>query len=245
MERCVTKPRGYAGDYLTIDAMYRNTPAGDGALGRYLDRCALEFPTAQAVRNRRALLQGAMNDVAKENRTPWPTRITSLASGPAREVFDLLTDASAPDVRITCVDMDPGAIAHASRTAGELGVADRVTLVRENIINLCHGKSRTALESQHLIYSIGLADYLIDREVVALLDWIHGQLLPNGTVILGNFDVSNPARAFMDYVFQWPLIYRTADDLRRLIGWSKFGDAAVDIRTEDEGINLFAFCVKQ
>jgi extracellular factor (EF) 3-hydroxypalmitic acid methyl ester biosynthesis protein len=34
MHRCITKPRGYAGDFLTVDAMYLNEASGDGRLGR-------------------------------------------------------------------------------------------------------------------------------------------------------------------------------------------------------------------
>ena len=51
------KPRGYAGDFLTIEWMYANEPGGAGELGQLLDRCFLNQTAAQAVRHRRELLK--------------------------------------------------------------------------------------------------------------------------------------------------------------------------------------------
>ncbi len=56
-ERMYRKPRGYAGDFLTIEWMYANEPGGAGELGKLLDRCFLNQPAAQAVRHRRELLK--------------------------------------------------------------------------------------------------------------------------------------------------------------------------------------------
>jgi extracellular factor (EF) 3-hydroxypalmitic acid methyl ester biosynthesis protein len=54
--RLRAKPRGYAGDYQTIDAIYDNVPAGAGAVGALVDACVLDLPTLRAIRNRRRLL---------------------------------------------------------------------------------------------------------------------------------------------------------------------------------------------
>ena len=86
---------------------------------------------------------------------------------------------------------------------------------------------------------------LIEEHIVRLLDWAYDQLLPGGTVILGNFDVDNPHKAFMDHVLEWRLIHRTPGDLRRMFAASKFGTAPVDVRVEEAGVNLFAFCTRQ
>ncbi len=54
-ERMYRKPRGYAGDFLTIAWMYADEPGGAGELGCLLDRAFLNQPAAKAVRNRRGL----------------------------------------------------------------------------------------------------------------------------------------------------------------------------------------------
>ncbi|MBA7663301.1 hypothetical protein ES703_71340 [subsurface metagenome] len=171
--------------------------------------------------------------------------ITSLASGPAREVFDLFVGEEKPNVHITCIDIDSEALRFTHEKAQELDIADWFTFARENVIRLAGGRGRTVLKPQQLIYSIGLTDYLEDVFVVNLLNWIYEHLLPGGEVIIGNFDVSNPQKAYMDHILEWILIHRTADDLRQLFSSSKFGDSDVDVRAEEAGVNLFAFCWKK
>ena len=244
IDRWFTKPRGYAGDFLSIERMYENEAQGDGRLGRFIDRWALDTAPCRATRNRRRLLAGAVRNVALENAQSGQVLVTSLASGPAREIFDLFAASDSPNVRVTCIDIDPEALAYASGIAQREGFADRVTFAQDNVIHLSQGRGKTTLAPQHMIYSVGLIDYLEDKYVIALLDWIHDQLLPGGLVVLGNFDV-NPGRGFMDHILEWRLIYRSADDLRDLFARSKFGDLPVDVRAEREGINLFAFCTTE
>jgi len=81
--------------------------------------------------------------------------------------------------------------------------------------------------------------------VVKLLDWIHDHLAPGGTTMVGNFDKSNPDKAFMDHVVEWQLIHRSPDDLKKLFADSKFGKTPVDVRVEDAGVNLFAVATRQ
>lgn len=244
VDRWFSKPRGYAGDFYTIELVYADQPSGEGRLGRFIDRWALDIAAAQAVRNRRGLLTTAIRETAAHAGRET-ARVTSLASGPAREVFDVIAESSAPDIRFTCIDIDAEALAFVADRARELGVQDRITLAQDNVIRLSRGRGKTTLEPQHLIYSIGLIDYLQDEHIVRLLDWIHDQLLPGGTVILGNFDVANPDKAFMDHVLEWRLIHRAPDELRALFARSRFGDTPVEVRYEDRGINLFAVCRKR
>ena len=82
-ERAYSKPRGYAGDYLTIDYIYRNMPNGSGRLGSVLDRCILNLPSAAAVRSRRKLLSDEIRKiVSKKNGSN--AKITCLASFSSR-----------------------------------------------------------------------------------------------------------------------------------------------------------------
>ena len=89
--RLRAKPRGYAGDYQTIDMIYDNAPAGAGAVGALIDACVLDLPALRAIRNRRRLLAtevlSSYRSAAKE------FHVASLACGPAREVFDVFEKA--------------------------------------------------------------------------------------------------------------------------------------------------------
>jgi CRP-like cAMP-binding protein len=243
-DRAFTKPRGYAGDYATIEMIYEDTAAGDGRLGPLIDRWTLELPAAQAVKNRRSLLAEAIREVAARWPAAEPIRVTSLASGPAREFFDVLTGADAPNVMATCVDIDHEALAFASGIAQRLGLSTHFTFAQDNVVRLTQGRGHTALGPQALIYSVGLTDYLQDAFVVNLIDWAHEMLLPGGTLIVGNVVPSNPTRAFMDHILEWVLIHRSEEELRDLFARSRFGSAPITFRTEPSGVDLFAFCRK-
>jgi extracellular factor (EF) 3-hydroxypalmitic acid methyl ester biosynthesis protein len=239
IDRSYTKPRGYAGDYLTLQMVYDDQPDGVRRLGPFIDRWFLGMPAARAVKNRRQLLRDIIIDAATVNGGNR-LAVTSLACGPAREIFDVFGAPDHPDIGVTCVDIDDQALCYAQGIAAETGAIDRVTFLQGNIVKAALGREHLEVGPQDLVYSIGLIDYLKDRLVVKLLDWMYHRLKPGGAAIVGNFDIANPDKAFMDHVLDWKLIHRSADDLVGLFGQSRFGKAPVEVRCEDTGINLFA-----
>jgi extracellular factor (EF) 3-hydroxypalmitic acid methyl ester biosynthesis protein len=163
--------------------------------------------------------------------------VTSTASGPARELFDVLAGGdSGIDLHATCLDVDAEALAYAEATACQARATERFRFVRANAVKVALGRGGVELREQDLVYTIGLIDYLRDDLVVALLDWIHDRLRPGGTIIVGNFDVANPCKPFMDHLLQWRLIHRSAADLEALFRRSKFAKAPFQVRTEGTGI---------
>ena len=170
-----------------------------------------------------------------------PCAVTSIASGPAPELFDLLRPPDAPAIAATCLDIDPEALAYCHDVAAEIGVTDWMTFLQENAVRLALGQHELALAPQDLIYTMGLVDYLDDGLVVALLSWMYDHVRPGGTAVLGNFDVGLPDRAFGDHVLEWELIYGSPEDLRRLIRSSRFGDVDVRVERDMDGVQLFAF----
>ena len=244
-ERFYSKPRGYAGDFWTIELIYRNRPEGTGALGRLIDRCFLETTAARAVRNRRDLLAEEIGK-AVETREGPTARITSLACGPARELFDIYsTQLERPDdLHANLVDIDLQALAYVSDQARTAGLERQMSLISENLIRLALGKTTTPIRDQDFIYSIGLIDYFGDELVVRLLDLVHSMLRPGGRVMLGNIHPANPTRGLMEHVLDWQLVHRTEEEMDRLFERSAFGRPCTAIRFENEGINLFAECVR-
>jgi extracellular factor (EF) 3-hydroxypalmitic acid methyl ester biosynthesis protein len=111
-------------------------------------------------------------------------------------------------------------------------------------VRLTQGRGHTAIGPQALIYSVGLTDYLQAPFVLNLINWGYDNLLPGGTLIIGNVVPSNPTRAFMDHILEWVLIHRTEEELRDLFARSHFGSTPVTFRTEPSGVDLFAFCRK-
>src|SRR5262249_24823868 len=117
LKRCRAKPRGYAGDYLTIEKMYDNQAHGEGVFGTAVDCWALDQPCPRAVRNRSHLVTQLVNELGE--RSPDDVlSIVSLGCGPAAEVFDVLDCAKA---HFTLVDIDEDALWHVRRKAAGRG----------------------------------------------------------------------------------------------------------------------------
>jgi len=243
VDRAYAKPRGYAGDFATINMLYDDHADGDGRIGPLIDRWVRGLPAARAVRNRRRLLA---NTIARYGYawTRGSMPITSLAAGPARELFDVVCQPDAPDLFATCIDIDDQALACAADTARQLGVAHRFVFARDNVVRMIQGRGRIELRPQAMIYSVGLTDYLEDPLVLQLITWAYDKLLSGGTLIIGNVVPSNPDKAYMDHMLEWPLIHRSADELRELFARSPFGTDSLTLVPEPAGVDLFAFSHK-
>ena len=241
-ERCRARPRGYAGDYQTIEMIYANQPAGRGSAGPVLDACVLDMAAAKAIRNRRRLMAGeiakAYAAAAKE------LHVTSLSCGPAAEVFDVFAQAGDKSrLIVTCIDIDKEALARVAARAEREQLGQQVSTVPGNLIYLATGRQELDLPSQDLIYSLNLTDYFGDELAVALLNWVHDRLRPGGRVILGNFHPRNPSRGLME-ALGWRLTQRDEAGMNQLFASSRFAKPATRISFEDEGIYLIAECAK-
>lgn len=246
-DRSFSKPRGYAGDFYTIELIQENRPAGDGRLGPLIDAWYLGIPSARAVRSRRKLLTGLFADRFRSHGTGQDDRfrVLSLGSGAARELFDLFSVIADPGpAYATCLDVDAEALAFGQRLTAEASLAERFVWSRENILHLARKLGHTHPESQDIVYSSGLFDYLSDEVAARVLDWVYEQLEPGAVAVIGNFDVACPDRAFLDHILDWKLLYRSPDDMTAIIRRSAFGDAPVSVHWEENHVNFFA-CVER
>jgi extracellular factor (EF) 3-hydroxypalmitic acid methyl ester biosynthesis protein len=244
-QRSYTKPRGYAGDFETIEMIYRAEPRGAGPVGRMIDAWNLATDTSEAVRSRRARIVADVKALVAARGAAEPLRITSMAVGSGREVLDLFEALPEARMQVTGIDLDAGAIAFCAEEARKRSLGeDRIRLHQANLVRLAFGRDHIPMPRQDFVYSMGLIDYFTDDLVIRLIDWAHDQLLPGGTLALGNFATGNPERPYMDYVLDWKLIHRTPAELRQLLARSKFGKADARVDADPSGIQLFAYCTK-
>jgi len=244
-ERAYFKPKGYAGDFLMMEAIYRNIPDGDGLFGLMVDRYCLDCPPPRAVRGRRRLLSRL---IEKHVRNLMPVRdsigIMNLACGSNRELFDFI--ARFPHSHMLdclCIDADPEALEYTSKYVDVFEHDAGITLMQENVIKWSLGRVRHNFEPRDIIYSAGLTDYLDERLFTALVKRAWDYLKPGGVLILSNFSKANPNKAWMDHIFQWKLIHRDEQDLKSIFGRTPFG-SNVEVLSEQEGVNLFAVATK-
>lgn len=243
MARCNLRPRGYAGDAEMMCMCYENGLRGETSFGRLLHRHPVEHPAAQAVRNRRVLVKDRLlEQLARAGDDGTAFRALSLACGPAWELADIAAGAPAGRrIDITLLDQDDEALALAGRRLAALPAAQQarldVSFVHDTVRSLLRNPATAQkLGTMDFIYSMGLFDYLREREAKALIRVMFGMLRPGGSLVVGNFHVANPSRVYMEYWLDWYLEYRTEEEMDALADGL---DAEVRVSLEATGSQMF------
>lgn len=233
LKRCWEKPRGYAGDFLMMEALYRHQPAGDTPLGLWLDTWALELPGFQAVRNRRDMLSALL----RQEHARGARQVMNVACGSAPELAAVAGEVHFDGV--TLMDQDQGALDAALANFHRVGAlpATGHEALRPwcgSVLALLRNRSDLERESQDVLYSIGLYDYLTERFARGLTAKLWEGLAPGGLLVLGNFNADNPMRHFTESALDWYLVYRSPADMLRLVEGLP-GVTHAEVRTEDTG----------
>jgi extracellular factor (EF) 3-hydroxypalmitic acid methyl ester biosynthesis protein len=210
------KPRGYAGDADMMRLLYENAPVGARVFDRLLHLHAVRKPSADAVRARRGLVAGILAEVDRALGHPAPFRFLSVACGPAWELRDVYAGRrDARRLEGVLLDQDPAALDHARASAAAVQAEHgplRLTTEGESVRTMLRDRAlRDRLGRFHLVYSMGLFDYLTPPVARAVLARLLDLVLPGGAVVVGNYHVSNRSRVYMDYWMDWPLYYRTEE----------------------------------
>jgi extracellular factor (EF) 3-hydroxypalmitic acid methyl ester biosynthesis protein len=240
--RAFKKPLGYAGDYETMNMLYRNTPEGETELGRALHQYMNSWRSADAVRSRRRWIVQQIRQHARGKRDVY--RIASVASGPAVEMQDLVRETALADrTELTCIDQDAASLACAQQGL-ERAQAETCRTAKTRFVQtsakriMMSGTQRLEIAPQDFIYSLGLYDYLSERATRLLTAALYGLLAPGGRLVVGNF-APNTECFVMNLICDWSLTYRDEDEVR---GFAQElpSDARISVAREPVGLNLFA-----
>jgi extracellular factor (EF) 3-hydroxypalmitic acid methyl ester biosynthesis protein len=215
-----------------LERIETNEPEGDGDLGRLIDRWFLDLPLCRARRSQVREATAFLQQIASDASRPEPLRITSLSAGTATEVFHLLAATSRP-VLATCIDNDPDALLYNAERARDLDCSEQITFLQVDLLAVVQGRAGGSLGLQHAIYGLGVCDYLTDDQVLALLNWAHEQLEAGGWLLLTSRDAGGRDRVFAEHILDWPIIWRTPEQLRALAAQSRLPSA--DVRPVDGG----------
>jgi hypothetical protein len=257
--RAYEKPLGYAGDYRMMELCFARQPGGEGLFGRFLHTIGQNYTLARAVVAREVVTREAIcNAVA----TPGvgPVRILALAAGAAIELRRFL-DETGPlrrPVELILLDQDRSAheTAHRhltrallERHQGALPVT--VHCLHFSVRQLLRPQTaedlrvvRETLADLDLVYSSGLYDYLPERVASALTQLLYSRIRDSGRLLLGNLVETPDSTWIMDYVWGWPLVYRTEKTMLRLAEGLTPGGARVGIVRDATGRCLFLDVVK-
>lgn len=113
-----------------LDYIYRNRSRG-GPLGRAIDRSYLNSIGWRGIRQRKVnmekLLRETIGELARSGR---PARIVDVAAGPGRYVLETMASMPGVEMRAVLRDYKEENLSAARRLAAQLGLGDKVQIVR-------------------------------------------------------------------------------------------------------------------
>ena len=236
--RSLNKPYGYAGDFKIIDDIYRNNPETQG-FGRLFDNYYQAAAISVAVRNRKEDFKKIILSAVKERRSR-EIKIMDLASGPCREIQELLAGElkECPRVTFDCYDQDENAWSYAKSLLRE--DVRRVQFVKENVVRIALKKNIEEQMPQRydLIYSTGLFDYLDKRIATRLVENLRKILKPGGCLAVSDVreKYKNPSVHFMEWVGEWNLVYRSDDEFHKIFVEAGFRDKELSFGADQQGL---------
>jgi extracellular factor (EF) 3-hydroxypalmitic acid methyl ester biosynthesis protein len=236
-----------------VNMIQRNGYEGGSLFAKIVNAWFLRQPPAQAHRNRINYLSDALSSESlPAQRQGRPAKIFSIACGPAHEVCKFLEDTPlSGQARFTLLDFNEETLQYA-RAALETaknrhGSQAALEYMRKPVQQILKESARTARQGANhydLVYCAGLLDYLPDPICQRLISIMYDWAAPGGLVLVTNVEPSNPLRHGMEHLLDWHLIYRTSDQLRRLVPAQAAADSAT-VRCDETGLNLFLEIRKQ
>jgi SAM-dependent methyltransferase len=248
VRRCVDKPLGYPGDYVTVEMLFGNEDQGVSTLARILSHYAMHCGPAQAHRARPAWLMSHLQK--REQALGRPPRVLTFACGPEHGLREYT--ALGGTGHFTLCDFDPAPLDYCRRQFEKLSRLPRngvpmpeLRFMQVSTYQLM--RQRDALGKLHhpdgpmdVVIAAGILDYLKDNVISRFLDMMSSLLAPGGLLLLTNLHQQNPWRAFMEYVGDWVVVHRTPEEFRAICeGPAERNLVTAELTTDPSGTNLF------
>lgn len=204
--RAMEKPRGYAGDAVMLDYIYRPQPISASVVGLAMHRATTGLSSAKSILWRRDYLAKQITSAMER---VSPTQILAVASGHMRELDFIPLLQKREALEITAVDLDQMALKECMQSYPGIDIRP----IHSSAVTIRRAKLP---ETFHLVYCAGLFDYLNEATSEFLLAQLYRQILPSGLLCVSNFTPQNHGRGFMEGFMDWSLILRNEQDLTRI-----------------------------
>ena len=211
-----TWPRGFVGDFRAIDMIVdRKEEAPPSSLGRMIGKFALNTLMAQQHREKLRIQAEMIKEICKKALTP---KIMSLGCGSSRDLEQARYEVKESRARVLLVDFDPEALKESKQRLSE--VIEQIDTILVDIKKLKSFFKKISEKGWkfHLIYAVGLFDYLPDIIIRRILNNLFKSFLcPGGVLMFTNIVHGNPYRAWMETMANWTVIERSKEDIERLL----------------------------
>jgi extracellular factor (EF) 3-hydroxypalmitic acid methyl ester biosynthesis protein len=225
LHRAQRWPRGYAGDFETIDYLIQGRQQTSAmAFGYALESVFLKSPIVQQHRNK---IRHQAETISKVLRGKGAAHILSVGCGTCEDFYSVAGVLQHSNASVTLVDIDADALAYSRKRLSPF--CDRLTTLRANIHRIAHKLPDT----YDLILVGGVFDYCTDRYIVSVLSRLFEAMRPGGVIFFTNIARDNPYRRVMEYLTDWTLIERSDVQLRTLVEQAGWSDGALQMSLDD------------
>ena len=203
-----------------------------------LDRIALYWnglENAKAVRNRLRLTKEILSREMIRRESQDTIRLLSIASGSARAVLETLAEIDGKhrvSFEFRLLDLDPTAVNYAHTLAAELGIAKCCKMIVGSTTDM---KSLLGGYKPDIIEMVGFLEYRNREKAVNLLKKLKEVLAPGGSIVFSQVK-PNREMYFLRYVMNWPMIYRSEQEFRKILASSGYYD--YELVSEPVGIHM-------
>ncbi len=210
-KRCFGQPRGYSGDAVILDMIYKHRSIKFDNItdkGKKIYQYTSSASASQAVRFRREYQARLIDEVAGIRNKP---NILSVACGHLREMEISKAVKNFEIGGFTGIDQDAKSLEVVKKDYGKYGV----TLLNNSVIDILKGKC--SLKNFDLIYAGGLYDYLPDKIASQLTLKLFNLLADGGRLLIANFIPNIKDIGFMESYMNWHLILRDQVKMEKLM----------------------------
>jgi len=232
MRRCQDWPRGYAGDFETIEYLVAGANhSRPGTLGWHIEEILLHSPVVQQHRNK---LNYQSLEIASTLMRSKAARVLSIACGGCLDWIPILPQLNDFAGEIVLNDVEAAALQLAERRLRSATTRYRIT--PGNIIRLA--KRLANCPPFDLIVAGGLFDYLPNTAIVVLLRELQDLLTAGGILLFTNIAEDNPWRHLMEYGSNWNLNGRSEDRVLEICRQAGIPRCIVTIKREPTRLTL-------
>ncbi|MCM8762988.1 MAG: methyltransferase domain-containing protein [Candidatus Omnitrophica bacterium] len=246
------KPLGYPGDYIIMNYIYDyhgdSRFLGNSSYEKLINNYTCNIPISCSNIKRKEFLKEKIIKVLK---TKTKAKILSVASGPARELIELLKEGKInKPLSFICLDFEKRALDYVSNEINKIEAEKKqfisIEYICRDIVGVIRDKElKEALKDCDLVYASGILDYLSEKIASRLTKELYQLLQNEGELIICNVSLEKSShRAYYELLGDWNMVHRTKE---QMLDWTKGIENVKEIIFEEPrgGSNYLFLSIKK
>ena len=190
---------------------------------RFFKYIWFNLDNTKAVRNRLKFVKREISTHLKEiSKFDREINILSIASGSSRAIIEVVKSGEYmknAKLSLTFLDKSEHAISYSKTLSTDIShLPVKMQWIQDTVGNFLTNQKK---QEYDIVEIVGLLDYFDDEKVASIFSGIYKILQVGGVLITANIS-HNKEEKFVTKVIDWPMVYRTADELAVLVNRAGF-----------------------